>query len=222
MKSRWIQLWIALILAGFIKNSVAQSEVPYLALLEQRYGTVVSQNLLEVRAEVGQPMPEMWLILSRDTVQPNHVIEYAVREGRVVNIRRFQRNGAVSLIAPHRVQISPLRAFQVAEQAAVDAGVGYHWANYLLVNNVRNNTPQWHLSLFNQQGNLVGEVWLSATNGRILSARWGQLAQNQAPRNPAPRNQNNNEIRDAALQVRDGAVGVVQGVGRTIGSWFGQ
>lgn len=185
-----------------------QTAVPHVDQLQQRYGAVVVANLVEVRGEGGQPVPASWVFTSRDPVQNGSLTEYTVTNGEVVGAQRRRApwredRGAVGA---ERVRISPLRAFQIAEEMAVRAGVGYHSADFSLLGNGRTGNPEWQLTLRNDAGAEMGSLRISAVDGTVLDSVWPGAAANGAA---AARGEES---------IGTEAGNVVRGVGRGVGS----
>jgi hypothetical protein len=171
-------------LAGLLiaaSGFVARAEDKYSALeaiqaLQSRFGPDVCEVLVAIHGQQGQEQPEEWVVLTLNSQSPNLGQQFAVSRNGVVDKGvppgLYPDETPPGFINRSQVLIDSPYAFQVLQQAAVRAHVGFNSVNYTLVAKEYGKEPLWRLEPMDVKGRPVGQLDLSAKSGMIYRSIW--------------------------------------------------
>jgi hypothetical protein len=167
---RFLFLSVVLILATGRAPGVTAYEA--LQVIKKSRGDAVLKQLVEVRGETGQPQPQSWTILMSDATARGGVREFVVTGSEIASERTPLRSG-LKTPAPldfARLNLDSDGAFKLAVQQATKARFGFHSVDYTLKTAESDGAPAWSLHLFDYMGAPVGNLLISAENGKIVQA----------------------------------------------------
>lgn len=129
-------------------------------------------TLIEMTGERGEPRPQEWRLVYRDTGARGGVREIAA-SGDVVLSERTPLRGYAAIsgaqpIVLDRLKLDSDAAFEIANRQATAQRVGFHWIDYTLRTNDATGAPLWVLRLYDHMGAPVGVVQISAEDGSVL------------------------------------------------------
>ena len=139
-------------------------------------GAGVKSNLVGIVGFFGRSLPSDWRFLVADPASPNMRHEYIMKNGREIGQRHFQVNPAQDIpsirIPLKSLKVDSERAFDIANEAAKGAGVGFDSMHFQLRCRDLRNEPVWLLTPVDRNSKALGVVYLSALDGKILRASW--------------------------------------------------
>lgn len=145
------------------------------------------RNLIELKGERGGDQPQAWTLLFNDPSARGGIREVVVSNGEITSERTplggFSGTGSLPTIQLNRLNLDSNKAFQIANQAAITANVGFHWVNYTMRADVDNTMPIWVVELVDYMGAPVGTIYISAETGTVtrrLQLESGREAATQA------------------------------------------
>lgn len=195
----------------------AQSpETAYAALrsLKAAKGDAILDQLVEMKGERGDPQPDSWTVLMKDSSARGGVREL-VLTGTSITSERTPISGFAGfsekpVLNFTRLNLDSDGAFKLANAEAGKAGVGFHWISYELRSQAGTDTPIWVLRLQDYMGAPVGELQVSAENGQIT-----QPLKLDSDRRPDSNVSATSETQ--SWDERGGLVGVVENTAKTTG-----
>jgi hypothetical protein len=139
-------------------------------------GAEVKGHVVGIVGFFGRSLPADWRFLVVDSANRNVRHEYIMKNGREIGQRHFQVNPAQDIpsipIPLKSLKVDSERAFDIANEAAKAAGVGFDSMHYQLRCRDLRNEPVWLLTPVDRGRKAVGVVYLSAMDGKILRASW--------------------------------------------------
>ncbi len=132
-------------------------------------GQAMLGSLVEMRGADGNPQPDQWLLLFKDTAARGGVRELVVSKKGIISERTpVQPGPTAGVMAARGLNLDSTGAFTAANQEASRVKLGFDSVNYQLVN--KNGVPVWVVRLFDRGGSEVGVVDLSAKDGAVITA----------------------------------------------------
>ncbi len=155
--------------------ALAATAYEALQVVKKVRGDAVLKKLVEVRGETGQPQPQSWTILMSDPSARGGIREFVVAGGEIASERtpvRGYSSGAASfpVLDFARLNLDSDGAFRLANTHATNAKLGFHTVDYTLRTNDSDGAPMWVLHLFDYMGAPVGNLEVSAENGKVVRA----------------------------------------------------
>jgi hypothetical protein len=155
--------------------SIAATAYEALQVVKKARGDGVLKHLVEVRGETGQPQPQSWTILMSDPAARGGIREFVVTGGEIASERTPVRGytvgtGAFPVLNFTRLNLDSDGAFKVANTHAAREKLGFHTVDYTLRMNDADGAPMWVLHLFDYMGAPVGNLEVSAEDGKVLRA----------------------------------------------------
>lgn len=154
-------------------------------------GSEVKGNVVGIVGFFGRSLPADWRLLVTDPANQYMRHEYIMKNGQEIGQRHFRVNPAQDVpsipIPLHLLKIDSEKAFDVANEAARGAGVGFDSMHYQIRCRDLRNEPVWLLTLVDRNRKAVGVVYLSAMDGKVLRASWnpkdqpGRFTSNSTP-----------------------------------------
>ncbi len=156
-------------------HGLAATAYEALQVVKKARGDGVLKQLVEVRGETGQPQPQSWTILMSDPSARGGIREFVVTGGEIASERTPVRGytvgtGAFPVLNFTRLNLDSDGAFRVANTHATNAKLGFHTVDYTLRTNDTDGAPMWVLHLFDYMGAPVGNLEVSAENGKVVRA----------------------------------------------------
>ncbi len=169
------KLALIFVLGALTADSMAATAYEALQVVKKAKGDGVLQQLVEVRGETGQPQPQSWTILMSDPAARGGIREFVVTGGEIASERTPVRGysvgtGALPMLNFSRLNLDSDGAFRVANADATKARLGFHSVDYTLRTNDADGAPMWALHLFDYMGAPVGNLRVSAEDGKIVRA----------------------------------------------------
>jgi len=217
---------LALLLLALAPLGAADTAYQALGVVRAKLTASGLKNVTEVTGERGASQPQSWKILMNDSQARGGVREIVVSKGDIVSERTpmggFSGSGGLPVIDLTKLNLDSNRAFDLANGAAQEAGVGFHWVNYTLRTDVKTGSPIWVLELIDYMGAPVGTLYVSAQNGKIIkplvleSSRTGATQASSSEENPRPIGGAIGKVEDTAKRtantVKDGTLRVIGNV----------
>lgn len=170
---------------------------------------------VQVFGERGMDQPPFWRVLVR---APDTTIrEFHVARGRVVAEVIVPRTAVGVSTAPlpmHRLNIDSTAAFRKAEQAAIEAKVGFDSMNYELRCLELSTNAAWFLVLLDSKGRKVGDVTVGASTGNVIRKAFYRYPVTPPP---PPGSTAETAWNRTRAGITNAAEGVKRGVGRATG-----
>lgn len=143
-----------------------------LEVIKAAKGDAVLDQLIEARGESGAPQPHSWTIVMIDSSARGGVREFVIADGAIRSertpVRGYSGQAGLPPINFSRLNLDSDGAFAVAEKEAVDGKVGFNTVDYTLRTELATGSPQWVVRLFDYMGAPVGNLEVSAENGRLV------------------------------------------------------
>ena len=131
-----------------------------------------SATLMEMVGDHGEPSPQDWKIVFRDSSARGGVREVIAAGDAVVSqrtpLRGYADLGTQQPIALNRLNLDSGGAFDVANKQAIAKQVPFSWIDYTLRANNVTGAPMWVLRLYNNMGAQVGVLQVSAEDGSVI------------------------------------------------------
>jgi len=187
-------LALALAVSGVpLPSAVAEDpQIPAVSAL-RRVGTLHGDKyiskIVRMRGKGGQPQPREWWITVYDPAAPYLVHEFWVGDTRATdegpNTDYYPVQTPPGFIPAQNIKLDSVDAFEVLNQEANRAKIGFDSVNYFLRCREFSEEPVWTLQAINTKGASVGFVDLSAQTGKVLRTVWfhpDPTGQRRAPR----------------------------------------
>ncbi len=173
-------------------TQAADPQIPAVSAL-RRVATVHGDKyigkIVRMRGKGGQPQPKEWWIAVYDPAAPYLVHEFWVGDTRATdegpNLDYYPGQTPPGFIPAQNIKLDSVDAFEVLNQEATKAKVGFDSVNYFLRCREFSEEPIWTLQAIDPNGASVGLVDLSAQTGKVLRTVWlypGSGGQGRAPR----------------------------------------
>jgi len=159
---------ICLAAAGNIRAGTAYDA---LQVIKKAKGDGILKKLVEVRGETGQPQPPSWTILMSDPTARGGVREFVVVGAEIASESTPLHNSSIAALPVldfTRLNLDSDGAFKVADAEASRQKVGFHTINYTLRTDEATGAPIWSVHLFDYMGAPVGDLQVSAENGKVV------------------------------------------------------
>lgn len=172
---RWVVCFLIFLAGQAVVSASHATAYEAMRVLGGDRDPSVLNHILEISGQRGQSQPAVWKISVDDPLARGGVREFEVADGIVLS-ERTPVNPAVEPNEEALVDLSFLNldsraAFHIAEQEARRARVSFDSANYRLRGNGSGRSPLWTVSLFDWNQRSVGEITISAQDGRVIGAR---------------------------------------------------
>ena len=156
-------------------HALAATAYEALQVVKKARGDGTLKHLVEVRGETGQPQPQSWTILMNDPSARSGIREFVVTGGEIASertpVRGFNTgSGAPTALNFTRLNLDSDGAFRVANNQATKTKIGFHTVDYTLRTNDEDGAPMWVLHLFDYMGAPVGNLEVSAEDGKVVRA----------------------------------------------------
>ena len=156
----------------FVVSVKADGGTAYLALKAAQKDTDRSASLMEVAGERGEPQPQEWKVVFRDSTARGGIREIVASGDVVVSqrtpLKEYAGVGNEPTIALARLNLDSDRAFEIANKQAIAKKISFSWVDYSLRADTAGGVPMWVLRLYNNMGLNVGVTQISAENGSVL------------------------------------------------------
>lgn len=134
------------------------------------------ERLVEISGKGGNPIPRAWTVVSHDARSPSTLLEYVVR-GRKVEPRGetntfYPKAPPEGFFLVSRVTVDSEQAFLIADKEAGLAKVGFDSLDFRLRAREFSEEAIWTVRLHNADDEIVGNVDLSASSGKVLRSVW--------------------------------------------------
>jgi hypothetical protein len=140
------------------------------------FGPGYRDRLVRVEGFGGNDQPAEWGVYAVDFQFPDRVASFTVRGNKIVASALLSRAASRKIMSGTFSVTSELldsdEIFAFAEAEARDMKVGFFSADYLLIFNVDEGTVAYGVSVRDQAGNYMGQIWLDAETGTELSSDW--------------------------------------------------
>jgi hypothetical protein len=141
-----------------------------------------SRNVARIEARDGTPAPDRWHILVHDKSAENGLREYVVASGEVVASRTISQFAETlspeDVIGTELLKVDSDEAAKVALEYALANNESIASMSYELKREGAEAAPLWKVTCFNDQGEEVGALVLTAGKGTIISHRGFPLEPN--------------------------------------------
>ncbi len=164
--------WFILLLLLASPALAQERPTAYQAL--RTVGTQMDRDLvnhvISVVGTNGDPQPETWKIMLDDPKARGGVRELEVSNGKIISERTPLRSAVEgslgATIDTAKLNLDSSGAFTLAQQTAEKSHVTFATADYTLRVDDRGN-PIWMISLFRQNGDTAGTIYIGANAGTI-------------------------------------------------------
>lgn len=130
-------------------------------------------NVVTIHAFEGKPLPERWHIMTFDEKAENGVHEYVVADGEIIASRSVSQFAeelkADDVVGGEAVKIDTDKAAKLAEKYTQANKVKAAFFNYELKRDGPRAAPLWHIGCFDENGESLGTVVVSATKGTVVA-----------------------------------------------------
>lgn len=210
----WFLCPALVLLAGAVDSARAQGASAAVAveIVRREKGAALLEQLVEMRAERGEPLPRSWKFLFNDPSARGGVREVVVQDGQILSertpVRGFGGTGDLPTVPWRRVNLQTDQLFRVVNQAAVRQGIGFHWLDYTLRRDHDSGQAVWSVRLTDYLGIHVGDMKLGAESLAVMQGLRTPprdlTEQATVPPRPPPR-------------PRGGVIGRLENYGRNVG-----
>lgn len=191
----------------FLAVGKTQAATAYEALrtIQKTRGQSVMNQLIEVRGETGTPQPQTWTILMKDPEARSGIREFTVAADDIRSertpLRRYGGEENAATLDFSKLNLDSDGAFKLAQSQAQRLRVGFNSVDYKLQTDAATTAPVWDLRLFDHMGAPVGNLRISAVDGKLiqplqLDADARVITESERPkkaRTPAPTPSENTE-----------------------------
>lgn len=138
--------------------------------------TESGRQVLGMTGFYGQSQPQQWLILTGSKDQPGIFQEFVISDMKIKGSRRIRQLPMQDLptipVARDRLKYDSTVAFEIAEELALKARVGYDSVHYQLRCRDQNEEPVWMVNMLDPAGRSLGIHYISAETGLLLRSVW--------------------------------------------------
>jgi len=185
---------LALALAGALSPLGAQNQSARYALraLEMAKGPDEVAHTVAIVGFEGQDQPRTWQILVAGENPNAPLREYMIQGENVSGPRLVERTPDIpnTPVLTTALRIDSADAFQISDDAAIVAGVGFDKLNYQLRWRGDDPEPSWMTTLIDVNGVEVGRVFVLAASGEVVHRDFKPVTASNA--NPPAPNANAN------------------------------
>ncbi len=129
-------------------------------------------QLVEVRGETGMPQPQAWTILMKDPDARSGIREFVVAAGNIRSertpLRQYIGEENATTLDFARLNLDSDGAFKLAQSQAERVRAGFNSVDYVLRTDASASGPVWDLRLFDHMGAPVGNMRISAVDGKLI------------------------------------------------------
>jgi len=129
-------------------------------------------QLVDVRGETGMPQPQIWTILMKDPEARAGIREFVIASGEIRSertpLRRAIPEADRATLDFARLNLDSDGAFKLAESQAKQVRAGFNSVDYALQSDPSTGNPIWTLRLFDHMGAPVGDMCVSAVDGKVI------------------------------------------------------
>lgn len=202
-------------------HSMAATAYEALQVVKKARGDGILKQLVEVRGEAGQPQPQSWTVLMSDPSARGGIREFVVADGAIASERTPVRGytagtGAFPVLDFARLNLDSDGAFRVANTHAVNAKLGFHTVDYTLRTNDADGAPMWVLHLSDYMGAPVGNLEVSAENGKVVRAL--QVDPDAREKPVVQTDSTADDGSDAKTHFKGGVFGFVERTSKNVGT----
>jgi hypothetical protein len=151
---------------------IARADTAYTALHLSKPKIDGEAKLVEVKGDGGQPQPGKWTVLIADPAARGGVREIIVSKGAIVSERTpLHGVSEISVLPPINLALLNVDSdgvFDAANREAVREKVGFDSVDYELKANNTTGSPYWAVTLYDNKGDRVGIMQVSAQNGALI------------------------------------------------------
>jgi hypothetical protein len=130
-------------------------------------------NVVAIHAFEGKPLPERWHIMTYDEAAENGVHEYVVADGEIIASRSVSQFAeelkADDVVGGEAVKFDADKAAKLAEKYTQANKVKAAFYNYELKRDGPRAAPLWHIGCFDENGESLGTVVVSASKGTVVA-----------------------------------------------------
>ncbi len=149
-----------------------------------------AKNLARIEAYEGAPLPERWYVLTYDPTLPYGLREFAVENGKVVANRTLSQ--FADLLQPN--DVIGAQALKTDTKALVTSAEAFLAANkkspgtfdFKLMRDPGTPDPVWKVNCIDGEGDQIGTLIMSATDGRVISHPGFENAPDLTAARPTP------------------------------------
>jgi hypothetical protein len=169
--TRRLNILLALLLcAGGLARSLAvETALSALKVLPRE----AAANVVTIHAFEGKPLPDRWHIMTYDADAQNGVHEYVVADGEIIasrNVSQFAEElKAEDVVGAEAVKFDADKAMKLAEKYTQANKVKAAFYNYELKRDGPRAAPLWHIGCFDENGESLGTVVVSASKGSVVA-----------------------------------------------------
>ncbi|MEM0969323.1 MAG: hypothetical protein AAF191_18875 [Verrucomicrobiota bacterium] len=169
MKATTLFLALSLPLALHAQQSARSA----LGLFRENRGQASVDNIIAISGMQGMHQPVEWEILTRDLSSPDHFLRYQIQNGVVFGPHRQERKERrdlhpVPIVASTTLGVDSQEVFQICDDLAISAGIGYDLINYQLQWRGADPEPTWLASLIDEHNQvIVGHIFVLADSGQV-------------------------------------------------------
>lgn len=149
-----------------------------LELIATQFGPDSQKWVAEMSAVGGQPQPLQWEVLTYDAQSPGLLHQYTVAAGRAIDggpeQRRYPNDVPNGYFTGADLGVDSVAAFTIAEAEARKSRLGFDSCDYFLRVREFSRETVWRLELIDATRRLVGQVYISGSNGAVLRTVWVQ------------------------------------------------
>lgn len=166
--------FLGVAVALIVGRADAATAYEALKIVKQQKGDAILSQLVEVCGDSGQPQPQSWKILMRDSAARAGIREFVVTGREITSERTPLRSGAApDQLRPlnfTRLNLDSDGAFRLANEQATKQRIGFNRVDYFLQTNPDDGAPVWTMQLFDHMGAPVGSLEVSAENAKVVRA----------------------------------------------------
>jgi hypothetical protein len=165
---------ISILLLSCMAAGAAHATTAYEALrtIQKTRGQAVMSQLLEVRGETGMPQPQAWTILMKDADARSGIREFIIASADIRSertpLRQYSGEENTAALDFARLNLDSDGAFKLAQSQAERMRAGFNSVDYVLRTDASTSGPVWDLRLFDHMGAPVGNMRISAVDGKLI------------------------------------------------------
>lgn len=159
-------------LTGLAPTATAQTAMSALGVLKL-IPRDKAAKLARIEARDGTPEPDRWYLIVHDPSEPSGVHEFVVAGKEVVASRPVSQFAdaikAEDVVGSAAIKIDSGRVAKLAREYAEANNASITKINYELKKEGMGAVPMWKVSCFDETGNQVGQLLVTAGKGNVIS-----------------------------------------------------
>tara|TARA_R110002096_G_scaffold200639_1_gene384590 strand:+ start:2623 stop:3153 length:531 start_codon:yes stop_codon:yes gene_type:complete len=143
-----------------------------LQILERNTGQETISQVVAIVGFHGADQPNRWQILALDPANEGVLREYVIQNDTVTGPKSIPRQEGEDLpqtpVFLTSMKLNSTDVYQIADDQAIEAGVGFAKVNYQLRWRGNDPEPTWLATLLSSDNQVVGRIYVMAASGTVI------------------------------------------------------